>query len=301
MTGVEFLSRVREIDPESVRVVLTGCTDLLSAEAAINQGEVWRFVTKPWDDVDLRQTVAAASERYRVAAENRVMLDKLAAIGLLAGGVAHELAGPLTRILALTNLVASEAPAGSSLSTDLAQIESATMHAKTIVGELLDFARTSPTLDRRPVLLGQIAEKSISLSRFQLHGIDVRTDLHDAAPVLGDPNRLEQVVLNLLTNAIDAVAASRREGRAAGRVLVETWLEGTHAKLAVQDDGTGIAEEAKPRLFDAFYTTKEAGKGTGLGLPVSLGIIREHGGTMEVHSTPGQGARFVLSVPALSS
>lgn len=301
MSGVEFLSRARSIDPEAVRVVLTGCTDLPSAEAAINQGEVWRFVTKPWDDVDLRQTIAAASERYRVMADNRVMLDKLAAIGLLAGGVAHELAGPLTRILALTNLVASEAPAGSTMAKDLADIESATQQARAIVTDLLDFARTSNGCERRPVTLSQIAEKSIALSRFQLHGIEVRTEMQGAVPVMADPNRLQQVVLNLLSNAADAITTSRRDGKSGGSVSVKTWIEGTEAKLSVEDDGPGIPVESQPRVFDAFYTTKDPGKGTGLGLPVSLGIVREYGGKLELQSTPGEGAKFVLSVPALSS
>jgi two-component system, response regulator PhcR len=300
MTGVEFLSKVRAIDPESVRVVLTGCTDLQSAEEAINQGEVWRFVTKPWDDIDLRQTVAAANERYRVVAENRLMLDKLASIGLLAGGVAHELAGPLTRILALAGLVASEAPAGSTMASDLREIENATMRAKTIVTDLLDFARTSKPADRRPLQMSEIANKSIALSRFQLHGIEVNVEPCSGGLVMGDANRLQQVVLNLISNAVDAIGQSRRDGKGGGSVTIRTWEEGNEVRLSVSDDGNGIAPDAQARVFDSFYTTKAPGRGTGLGLPVSLGIAREHGGRLEVTSTSGEGTTFLLSLPGIS-
>lgn len=292
MTGVEFLSRARAIDPEAVRVVLTGCTDVLSAEAAINQGEVWRFVTKPWDDVDLRSTVAAANERYRVVAENRVMLDRLAAIGLLAGGVAHELAGPLTRILALTGLVAAEAPAGSSMAYDLREIEEATVRAKTIVTDLLDFARTSKSSDHRAITLESVATKSIALSRFQLGGVELAVQHSGNTGAMGDANRLQQIVLNLLSNAVDAV--SHR-----GCITLRTWEDQGEAHLSVTDDGPGISEDARGRVFDAFYTTKTAGIGTGLGLPVSLGIAREHGGRLEVFSAPGRGTTFLLSLPSL--
>ena len=292
MTGVEFLSRARTVDPEAVRVVLTGCTDLLSAEAAINQGEVWRFVTKPWDDIDLRQTVAAANERYRVVAENRVMLDKLAAIGLLASGVAHELAGPLTRILALTGLVAAEAPAGSPMIGDLREIEEATIRAKTIVTDLLDFARTTKAGDHRVVTMESIAAKSIALSRFQLGKVELRVEHAQGAVAMGDVNRLQQIVLNLMSNAVDAAARS---------ITLRTWEANGEAHLSVTDDGIGIAEDAQSRVFDAFYTTKGAGRGTGLGLPVSLGIAREHGGRLEVFSAPGRGTTFLLSLPAVQA
>lgn len=291
MSGVEFLMKAREIDPEAVRVVLTGCTELQAAEDAINQGEVWRFVTKPWDDIDLRETVAAANERYRVVAENRLMLDKLAAIGLLAGGVAHELAGPLTRILALTGLVATEAPPGSMMAKDLREIEDATLRAKTIVTDLLDFARTSKPADRRALQMGEIARKAIALSRFQLKGIELRVESCNGGLVIGDANRLQQVVLNLISNAVDSVNQARRAGKSGGSVTVRTWEEEGEVRLSVSDDGAGIAAGEQTRVFDT---------ATGIGLPVSLGIAREHGGRLEVESTPGVGTTFLLTLPAIS-
>lgn len=299
MTGVEFLAKVREADPEAVRVMLTGCADLPAAESAINQGEVWRFLTKPWNEEDLRATLASAVERFRLVAENRVLLDKLAAIGLLAGGVAHELNNPIGGILAYSQLLQRDANADPQVISDLQAIEDAALRAKRIVGDLLDFARSSKVVNKRPVSLQEVATKAVSLSRFQLKDVAVEIEAGDSPCALVDENRMQQVVLNLLSNALDAVAQARREGKKSGRVVVRTWSEGAEACLSVSDDGTGIPEAVRAKIFDAFFTTKEPGKGTGLGLAVSTGIVRDHGGRLMLAPASAEGTTFVLSIPAL--
>lgn len=299
MSGVEFLAKARGIDPESVRVILTGCTDLPAAEAAINQGEVWRFLTKPWNEEDLLATVASAHERFRLVAENRVLLDKLAAIGLLAGGVAHELNNPIGGILAYAQILRKEVGSDSAIVADLKSIEDAALRAKRIVSDLLDFARSSKVIDKRPVTLAAIAEKAVALARFQLRDISVELEAGDDSPVLADANRLQQVVLNLLSNALDAVAQARRAGKRSGRVVVRTWKRGGEACLSVTDDGSGISDEVRAKVFEAFFTTKEAGKGTGLGLAVSTGILRDHGGRIELSPIEESGTTFTVSIPAL--
>ena len=302
MTGVDFLAKVREIDPECVRIMLTGCTDLPAAEAAINQGEVWRFLTKPWNDEDLRATIAAAIERRRLVDENRLLTDKLASIGLLAGGVAHELNNPIGGILAYAQMLRKEFAPETSVGADLAQIEDAANRCKRIVGDLLDFARSSKSSQRALVSLSDVAAKAISLARFQLRGgIEIKAELDASVPpVLADGVRLEQVTLNLLTNAIHAIDSARTRGAApgsAGRIVVRTSFEGGVARMSVTDDGPGITEEILPRIFDAFFTTKAPGQGTGLGLTVCQGIVRDHCGAITVASKPGEGATFTVAVP----
>ena len=300
MSGVEFLAKARSIDPECVRLMLTGCTDLPAAEAAINQGEVWRFLTKPWHEEDLRATVASANERFRLVAENRVLLDKLAAIGLLAGGVAHELNNPIGGILAYAQLLRREvSPESASIVADLKSIEEAALRAKRIVSDLLDFARSSKTMERSPVTLASVAEKAVALSKFQLRDIRIELDAVEPTQIVADANRLQQVVLNLLSNALDAVAQARKAGKSSSRVVVRTWKNGGDACLSVTDDGAGISAEARARVFDAFFTTKEPGKGTGLGLAVSTGIVRDHGGRLELTSKENEGTTFTVSIPAL--
>lgn len=302
MTGVEFLSRLRAIDPEPVRVVLTGCTDLPAAEAAINQGEAWRFLTKPWNDEELRVTIACGADRFRLVAENRTLTDKLASIGLLAGGVAHELNNPLAGVLAYAQILQNETDPGGSLAADLRCIEDAALRAKRIVADLLDFARTSHVSERRHVTLAEVAERAIALARFQLRDVPVQIESSESPTVFVDANRLQQVVLNLLSNAFDAISQVRADEAGAptgrGRVCLRTWQEGGKAFLSVSDDGPGIPADTRDHIFDAFFTTKPRGKGTGLGLAVSQSIVRDHGGRLELVSAPGEGATFVFSIPA---
>ena len=295
MSGVDFLKAVREIDPEPVRVMLTGCTDLPAAETAINQGEVWRFITKPWNDEDLKATVAGAVERFRLVAENRILLDKLASIGLMAGGVAHELNNPLGGILAYSQMLRKDVDPRSDLAHDVGLIEEAAKRCKRIVGDLLAFARSSPTTPRAMASLTEAAEKAITLARFQVKGaIEITLQAGEAVPpVLIDAGRIEQVILNLVSNAVQAVSS----GSGKGKVVVRSALVGDEVRLTVTDDGPGIAPENVGRIFDAFFTTKAPGQGTGLGLTVSQGIVRDHGGRLQVESTPGKGATFTLSLP----
>lgn len=299
MTGVEFLAKARAIDPEPVRIVLTGCTDLPAAESAINEGEVWRFVTKPWNDEDLRATIAAAAERYRLVFENRILLDKLASIGLLAGGVAHELNNPIGGILAWSEILRKDLAAQPEVVRDLKLIEDAAIRAKRIIADLLDFARTSRASARTQVSLADVAERAINLARFQMKGnVEIRRELDPSLPkVFADANRLEQVVLNLLSNAIHAVLHGPAKS---GNIVVRTRMNGDAVALDVSDDGPGIPGETLAKIFDPFFTTKAPGEGTGLGLTVSQGIVRDHGGNLTATSSDA-GATFTVSLPAMPS
>ena len=299
MTGVEFLTRARAIDPEPVRVVLTGCTDLPAAEAAINEGEVWRFITKPWNDEDLRATVAGAADRYRLVFENRILLDKLASIGLLAGGVAHELNNPIGGILAYSEMLRKDLVAQPEIVADLKQIEDAAGRAKRIIADLLDFARTSRSSTRARSSMEEMAEKAITLAMFQIRkDVEIRREFAGVAPVFVDANRIEQVVLNLLSNAVHAVSSGERRG---GSIVVRTRSSADRVSIEVQDDGPGIAADQFAKIFDPFFTTKAAGEGTGLGLTVSQGIVRDHGGQLTATSRPGEGATFTITLPAMPS
>jgi hypothetical protein len=189
-------------------------------------------------------------------------------------------------------MLAKQVAEDSQKSLILDKIAKQTFRASEIVNSLLNFSRTSTT-SFGEVSLNRVVQETLSLVNHQLQksGIQVQTDLEAGLePVHGNGGKLQQVFLNLFLNARDAMAGG-------GTLEVRTWVEGSQACVEVADNGTGIAPENLPRIYDPFFTTKPARKGTGLGLSVTYGIVREHGGTIEVSNRPSGGARFRLEFP----
>jgi two-component system, NtrC family, sensor kinase len=221
-----------------------------------------------------------------------VQADKLSSIGLLAAGVAHEVNTPLAVISTYAQMLAKQVADDTQKSVILDKIAKQTFRASEIVNSLLNFSRTSST-SFGEVKLNRVIQETLSLLEHQLQktGIQVRTELDpDLGPVHGNAGKLQQVFLNLILNARDAM-------RGGGAVEVRTWAEGTHAHIEVADSGTGISPEHLHRIYDPFFTTKPARQGTGLGLAVTYGIIKEHGGSIEVTNRPAGGARFRIELP----
>ena len=254
---------------------------------------------------DLRETTAEMQRReqeLRDKQEQLVQAGKLATLGELTTGVAHELNNPLNN----TGLFVGNAIDLIELgATDKGQIVRELRHAMQQVGKateiishLRTFGRAAP-VSREPISLRQVIERAMSLMREQLRlrEIEVAVDLGPEEPVVvGNPIQLEQVFINLLTNARDAVADSPRK---AIRISDSVGAEGVEVALA--DTGPGIPPGLEQRIFDPFFTTKEVGKGTGLGLSITYGIVKEHGGTISVKSRPGEGATFLLHLPLVSA
>ncbi len=227
-----------------------------------------------------------------------VQADKLSSIGLLAAGVAHEVNTPLAVISTYAQMLAKQVIGDEQKTRLLDKIAKQTFRASEIVNSLLNFSRTSGA-DFELLDLSRVIRETLSLLEHQLekHGIEVAADLPEGLPaVRGNAGKLQQVFLNLLLNARDAM--SDLPPGAPRRLTVRTRLEGAAVAVEVADSGPGIARDQLSRIFDPFFTTKGARKGTGLGLSVSYGIVEEHGGVIEADSVPGQGATFRLEFPA---
>lgn len=229
-----------------------------------------------------------------------VQADKLSSIGLLAAGVAHEVNTPLAVISTYAQMLAKQISGDEQKAPLLEKIARQTFRASEIVNSLLNFSRTAAT-EFVPVDLNKVIRETITLVDHQLSGSQVKVDLslHESAlQIKGSPGKLQQVLLNLVMNAKDAMQGG-------GTLTVITSQQGGRARVIVADTGYGIPDHVLPRIFDPFFTTKndpsftaEGGrKGTGLGLSVSYGIVREHGGEIEVESTQGCGTRFSLTFP----
>ena len=220
--------------------------------------------------------------------------ERMAAVGQLVSGVAHEVNNPLTAILGFADLLVETPDLPESVRRDLRVILQEAQRTKQIVQNLLSFARQMPT-QRQAVQLNAILRRTVQLRAydFHSHNVEVVEQLDESLPeVIGDPHQLQQVFLNILNNAHDAV---RETGRPA-RIEITSTREGPFAEISFRDNGVGIAYP--DRIFDPFFTTKEVGKGTGLGLSICYGIVREHRGEIACHNNPNsEGATFVVRLP----
>ncbi|MDP9337750.1 MAG: PAS domain S-box protein [Acidobacteriota bacterium] len=220
--------------------------------------------------------------------------EKMATIGRLVSGVAHEVNNPLAAILGFTDLLLENPEVPASAREDLQIILQETQRTKDLVQDLLSFARQRP-VQRELVSVNSILRQTIKLRSYDFasHGVEVLEKFDEAlAPALGDAQQLQQVFLNILNNAYDAV----QEGEQRGRIIIQTSHHNNAIEVAVTDNGTGIADPQ--RIFDPFYTTKHAGKGTGLGLSICYGIVRAHGGEIQCWNNDAQpGSTFVVRIP----
>jgi PAS domain S-box-containing protein len=241
----------------------------------------------------------------RAELERRLMqADKLSSIGLLAAGVAHEVNTPLAVISTYAQMLAKQISGDEQKAPLLEKIARQTFRASEIVNSLLNFSRTSPT-EFVPVDLNKVVRETLSLVEHQFMKSSVKVDLgldENLTLIKGSPGKLQQVFLNLFLNARDAMESAGASGGSQGGTLaIETSRWNGAVRVRVCDSGMGIAPENLARIFDPFFTTKGAVKGTGLGLSVSYGIVREHGGDIEVQSQPGKGTQFQLTFPVASA
>jgi PAS domain S-box-containing protein len=218
--------------------------------------------------------------------------EKLTSLGLLAAGVAHEVNTPLAVISNYIQMLAKQLPAGDPRQQLIEKVVKQTFRASEIVNNLLNFSRTGAA-EFTEVNLNAVVEEVLTLVAhpFRTAQVQVTRNLQEELPaVLGSNNKLQQVFLNLFLNARDAMPSG-------GIVEIRTAAHNGSVEVEIIDSGAGIPRENLNRIFDPFFTTKSSGRGTGLGLSVSYGIVKEHAGKVDVRSTPGKGTSFRLEFP----
>ena len=255
----------------------------------------------------LAHHLAVALDKVRVHAELRnnlqqlqetqaqlMQADKLKALGTLLSGMAHELNNPLSTIRLSIEIVRRTAPLDAAVTRRMEVMETACLRASRIIQNLLAFARRQPP-ERRRVDVNQVIQSTLNLqtSQLELNKIRVVAALGSVSEIWADPHQLQQVFLNVFSNALHAMKTARRHGV----LTVTSEQRGSEVVVAIDDDGPGIPSEHLGRIFDPFFTTKDTGAGTGLGLSLAIGIVQAHGGHMSAENLPGAGARFTVGLP----
>lgn len=223
-----------------------------------------------------------------------VQSEKLAAFGQLGAGIAHEVKNPLAGILGYAQLALRKLDSDSPIKKNLAVIESETRRCTEIISNLLQFARQESG-KMEPTDVNAVVDAALQIVDHQLGVNNVRISKELAADLPSfdaNANQLQQVIMNFAINAQQAM------GSEGGSLVVRTRRgDAGTVIIEVEDDGPGVSEDVRGKIFEPFFSTKPAGQGTGLGLSVTYGIIKDHGGEVWVEDAPGGGARFVVSLP----
>ncbi|UCH51253.1 MAG: PAS domain-containing protein, partial [Chloroflexota bacterium] len=258
------------------------------------QGKPVQTISSFVDITEQKQT-----EEEKIRMEQQLQLaGRLAAVGELAAGVAHELNNPIAAVQAFAQFLVERQDIDKQVRSDVETIFKESQRASKITSNLLSFARRHKP-QKEMISINEVVEKSLELHAYRLkaNNIEVVMELDSNLPrTLADFHQLEQVFVNIITNAEQAMT----EAHGKGILCIETLHRGNRVRIIFRDDGPGIAKENLKQLFDPFFTTKAVGKGTGLGLSICFGIIHDHNGYIYADSATGKGATFTVEIPVVS-
>ena len=303
--------RIPEVFRPSIVNALKQYTDRTEVGEPVT---VYKFRTQALDERELTLNISLAPLHNKVGEVEGTLIaiedvtaridlerqlqqtEKLSSIGLLAAGVAHEVNTPLTGISSYAQMLLQQVPESDPRHQLLQKIHRQTSRASSIVNNLLNFARVSD-LRFAEIDLPRVLDDTLQLLEAQLRNTNIEVVRHYAEYLplaLGNAPKLQQVFMNLILNARDAMPHG-------GQLEISVAADDHAAIITFRDNGIGISPENLNKIYDPFFTTKQIGQGTGLGLAVSFGIVQDHGGHIHVESQPEQGTVFHLSIPLASS
>ena len=320
-SGIEGLRKIREIDPHVAVIMLTGFGALETAKEALRLGAN-DYISKPFDAREMRETIGRNVERTRVqrtgastAAElnelNGRLLkelaakERLASLGQASAEIAHDLANPLTIVWGYVQILAkkleqSESENGSRNGNSAKELNIIEQNVK-VCRELLTMWRSygsNEATPHKPISMSQaVRDVSKGVAPIAVEsGIDLRSEVcEDPCTLLGDVIQIKRAIQNVIINAVQASSDKR------GSVEVKCDRKDFYVDVRIEDCGSGITKEQMAKIFDPYFTTKQAKSGTGLGLYITKKVIEDHNGSIKVDSTPGTGTTFTIRLPLLNN
>jgi signal transduction histidine kinase len=324
MDGLELLRRIRGRQPETILMLLTGYADKDSAIQAVNEVGIFQYVEKPWDLHDLllklkaalaqkalvarlreanedlarrHAEIASANDELRVAHDRLVATERLAAVGRVASGIAHEIGNQLA-LVGYAEAIKARSGGNAEIAELSDVIVAAHKRLAAMIAEIKDFARqpeagSSPAVALEPADLVSVIEEALAILRYdrEVAARELVRELRAKPLARLDRGKFAQVLINLVRNAAQATPPG-------ARITVSLEEEGDQIRLTVADAGTGMSPEVLARLGEPFFTTRGE-RGTGLGIGISRRIMAEHGGALHFQSAPGQGTRAIVTLPGL--
>jgi signal transduction histidine kinase len=324
MDGLTLLRTVRRAYPETIRIVLSAVTDLDPILEAIHKGNIYRYITKPYDTRELVLILRQALDVWRVKQERRDLQEQLAEqnrlletrvrertaqllamqrpaeLGRYAAQIVHNLKGPLQAIVGYTSLAKLGLASGDeeleAVADQLNRVESAADNLTRIVSGILQHAKKSDRFDNQWIQLNKVIEDELQFfdaNNVYKYEVEKRIHLDDGLPMVwANPLHMQQIIDNLVHNALDAMAEGQTK-----RLTLSTYCEKNNVCMSVADTGTGIDEQILPLIFQPDFTTKPLDLGTGLGLASVKTMAESYGGCIEVRSNLPHGAVFIVCIP----
>ncbi|MDD5758406.1 MAG: response regulator [Desulfobulbaceae bacterium] len=318
--GMETAIKIRQLDPNIELVIVTAYSDRSLDEIvhAVGSNDKLLFLRKPFDPDELKQIARCLTSKWNIARKERQQrhdqrileeqlrqAQKMESIGTLAGGIAHDFNNILSAIVGYTDLAMMRSKENTVIQDDLSQVRKASMRAADLVRQILTFSRREPK-ELQPLQISLVIKEAMKLLRASIPStIAIHQEISSEATVLADPTQIHQLIMNLCTNAFHSMAD---HGGTLSVSLSETELgqntsahdtlpPGRYVNLTVSDTGHGMEQATVSKIFEPYFTTKESGKGTGLGLAVVHGIVEGHHGRITVESQTGCGTTFIVSLP----
>lgn len=324
MDGLTLLRAVRQDYPETIRIVLSAVTELDPILEAIHTGNIYRYITKPYEPRELVLILRQALDVWRdqkekrdlqeqLAEQNRLLetrvqertaqllaMQRPAELGRYAAQIVHNLKGPLQAIVGYTSMakmsVTNGAPSLETIAAQLDRVESAADNLARIVSGILQHAKSSEQFDNQWIQLNRLIEDELHFfDANDVYKYEVEKQIHldgELPPIWANPLHIQQIIDNLVHNALDAMMDSRTK-----RLTITTYSEKDAVCMSFADTGPGIDAQILPHIFQPDFTTKPLDKGTGLGLASVKTMAESYGGRVEVRSNEPHGAIFVVCLP----